>query len=125
MTHEGALRAWETRRITRAISIRQPYVEMILCGEKREEYRSQPTLIKERVYLYAALKPGDVSEWQRLGKRPGELPVRKIVGTVEIAACRWDESRGCYAYVLKEPKRLSRPLTPRNQPQPCFWRPKF
>lgn len=44
---------------TRAISVRQPYVEMILRGIKKSEYRSQLTHIRERVYLYASLKPGD------------------------------------------------------------------
>jgi hypothetical protein len=57
-THAGALRAWETRRlnlklkrIVRAISIRQPYAEMIMRGTKREEYRSNPTLIKNE-FIY-------------------------------------------------------------------------
>lgn len=36
-------------KIIRAISIRQPYVEQILRGEKRYEYRSQDTKIRERV----------------------------------------------------------------------------
>jgi hypothetical protein len=132
VTHEGAVRAWGTRRrnlslkpIIRAISIRQPYAEMILCGEKREEYRSRPTLIKGRVYLCAALRPGDASDWQRLTKRPGDLPTGKIIGTVEIAGCHWDESRGCFAYALQNPQRLQRPLLPKNQPQPCFWIPHF
>ncbi|MDA8409599.1 MAG: hypothetical protein M0001_04305 [Treponema sp.] len=44
------------RAITRAISIRQPYVELILQGAKTEEYRSMPTNIRERVYLYASLR---------------------------------------------------------------------
>lgn len=47
------------QKITRAISIRQPYVEMILRGVKKVEYRSQVTHIRERVYLYASLKPGN------------------------------------------------------------------
>ena len=132
MTHEGAVRAWRilrqnlsSKRITRAISIRQPYAEMILCGEKTQEYRSRPTLIRERVYLYAALMPGDASDWRRLGKRPGELPTGKVVGTVEISACDWDESQGCFAYALQSPERLQHPLFPKNQPQPCFWIPQF
>lgn len=109
----------------RAISIRQPYAEMILCGKKREEYRSHPTLIQERVYLYAALRPGDNSDWQKLGKRPGELPTGMVIGTVEIKGCHRNPSRGCYAYVLRDPRRLRRPLLPKNQPLPCFWRPQF
>lgn len=42
----------------RAISIRQPYVEDILRGKKKYEYRSRPTQIRGRVYLYASLGLG-------------------------------------------------------------------
>ena len=41
--------------IITAISIRQPFVEMILRGNKTIEYRSRKTNIRERVYLYASL----------------------------------------------------------------------
>ena len=42
---------------TRALSIRQPYAEQILRGEKTIEYRSRPTkIIGERFYIYAARK---------------------------------------------------------------------
>ncbi len=38
-----------------ALSIRQPYVELILRGVKRIEYRSRPTrIVGERFYLYAS-----------------------------------------------------------------------
>jgi len=41
----------------RALSIRQPYAEMILRGEKTIEYRSRPTkIIGERFYIYASRK---------------------------------------------------------------------
>ena len=42
--------------IERAISIRQPYAELILRGKKKNEFRSRPTNIRERVYIYAALR---------------------------------------------------------------------
>jgi len=112
-------------RIERAISIRQPFVELILRGDKRKEYRSRPTHIRERVYVYASLKPLDsVAAWARVGKDVGELPVGMIVGSVEIFDCKPD-SEGGYAYLLRDPVRLRRPLQPRNQPQPVFWRPEF
>jgi hypothetical protein len=69
-------------KITRAISIRQPYVEQILRGEKKYEYHSQDTRIRERVYLYASLTPGSDREWRKIGQEPGNLPTGRIVGTV-------------------------------------------
>jgi hypothetical protein len=43
-----------------AISIRQPYVEQIFSSIKNKEYRSSPTKIRGRVYVYASLRPGDL-----------------------------------------------------------------
>jgi len=58
--------------IKRAISIRQPWVEQILRGIKKKEYRDIPTNIRERVYLYASLKPdGAPNDWRRVRKDPG------------------------------------------------------
>jgi predicted transcriptional regulator len=42
--------------ITRAISIKQPFVEKILCGTKSYEDRRVRTNISERIYIYASLK---------------------------------------------------------------------
>jgi hypothetical protein len=110
--------------ITRAISIRQPYVELILQGKKKFEYRSIATRIRERVYLYASITPADnPSFWKKVKKAPGELPVGLIVGSVEIVDCIEDEYG--YAYKLKNPKRLRKFLKPKNQPSPVFWKPVF
>jgi hypothetical protein len=39
------------KSVVRALSVRQPYAEMIMRGEKTVEYRSKPTNIRERVYV--------------------------------------------------------------------------
>jgi hypothetical protein len=112
--------------ISRAISIRQPFVEQILRGDKRFEYRSQLTRIRERVYLYASAKPVDrAEEWRSVKAKPGDLPTGVIVGSVEITGCEWNDERELYAFALSRPQRLASPLTPTNQPQPVFWRPQF
>src|SRR5436305_1452527 len=109
---------------SRAISIRQPYTELILRGLKKNEFRSRPTRIRDRVYLYAALRPAnDPPQWGRAQAKSGELPTGVIVGSVEIAGCRWDSRAGCFAYALRHPKRLRHPFVPRGQqPTPSFWR---
>ena len=113
-------------KIVRAISIRQPYMELILRGKKRIEYRSTPTSIRERVYLYASSRPADDADaWRKAKADPGDLPSGEIVGTVEIAGCRISRFEGCYEYLLVRPRRLRSHLHPINQPQPRFWRPKF
>lgn len=112
--------------ITRAISIKQPFVELILQGKKKFEFRSMPTNIRERVYLYASLKPRpEASLWRNANKVMGELPVGEIVGTVEITDCVWNEKKECYGYKLSKPRRIRKSLKAKNKPSPVFWIPKF
>ncbi len=105
----------------RALSIRQPYVEQILQGTKKVEYRTRPTKMRGQVYIYAASKPGPDAEFARVGARPGDLPVRGILGTVEIVDCTGVP--GDYQWHLANPKRLLRPLKPHNHPQPAWFFP--
>lgn len=108
----------------RALSIQQPFVEQILRGTKTKEYRSRATRIRERVFLYASMKPGAPDRWKGTGWRPGDLPAGMVVGSVEIVGCEWDEARGVYAYTLARPRRLNPPVVPENRgiAGPGFWR---
>jgi hypothetical protein len=102
----------------RAISIRQPYVELILQREKAREYRSRPTTFRGTVLLYASKKLAHEDY-------PGvyNLPLGRIVGQVDIVGCRpWC---GEYAYELANPVRFDEPLPFRGQPQPLFWFPEL
>jgi hypothetical protein len=104
-------------KIVRAISIRQPFVEQILRGDKKWEYRSQNTNIRVRVYLYASKRPGAKKDWESITSEPCDLQVGKIVGTVEITTSRRLQD-GSFAYTVENPKRLKPPRLPTNQPQP-------
>lgn len=109
-----------------AISIRQPYVELILQGKKVYEYRSMLTKIRGEVYLYASLQPGGESEdFIEAGKDFSELPKGCIVGSVEIVDCFYEETSEEYYYQLANPKRFKTFLHATNQPQPRFWIPQF
>jgi hypothetical protein len=114
------------QKITRAISVRQPYAELILRGAKKNEFRSRPTNLRERVYIYAALKPADdPQQWGRAKAKPGDLPTGVLVGSVEIVGCSWDARASCYAYALRRPERIRTPFAANGQPMPCFWRPRL
>jgi hypothetical protein len=53
----------------RALSIRQPYAELILRGIKTVEYRSRATsIVGERFYIYASKTKLAVDRWQLAGK---------------------------------------------------------
>ena len=113
--------------IIRAISIRQPYAEQILQGKKVFEYRKKLTRIRERVYIYAALKEAvdaDEHDYALIGKAFASLPKGVVVGTVEIAGCLRNGKKG-YKYELCRPRRLKKYLKPKNQPQPGFWIPQM
>ena len=71
-------------RPKRALSIRQPFAELIMTGKKKYEYRNFPTNIRERVYVYASNTPGPPEAWKRTEFKPGQLPTGVLVGTVEI-----------------------------------------
>lgn len=107
----------------RAISIRQPYVEDILRGNKKYEYRSRPIKIRGRVYIYASLKPGHDDYWNKLKLKNGDLPTGVVVGSVEIVDCIFMRSRGCFGYKLKSPRRYKKFRRPIGQPQPLFFFP--
>src|SRR5687768_18607703 len=66
----------------RALSIRQPWAELILRGVKKIEYRSRPTrLIGERFYIYAA--KGKTTERRSDGATKGPVWSRDLT-----LACR-------------------------------------
>ncbi len=108
----------------RALSIRQPYAELILRGIKKIEYRSRPTrIIGERFYIYAARTPGDTAGFAELGCEPGDpgVPTGVIVGKATITRCT--RHNGTYQRHLADVKRLKRPRKPKRMPQPVWFTP--
>ena len=106
----------------RALSIRQPYAELILRGIKRIEYRSRPTkIIGERFYIYASRKWAGVNGHDAGDIAPGDAPTGVIVGTATITRCVKDN--GHYEWHLSNVKRLPKPRKPKRTPQPVWFRP--
>lgn len=132
----------------RALSVRQPYAEMILRGVKTIEYRSKPTrLVGERFYLYAskgktrgldAQSPHD-KIWSldlavpHGAERPAwmdelmeqfilnQLPTGVIVGTAVISkVTRGDDY---YHWHLTQVERALEYRKPTRQPQPVWFKP--
>ena len=107
----------------RALSVRQPFAEQIISGSKPIEYRSKPTTIRERVYIYASrtLTTREKQAYKKMKKEPGEFPVGVLVGTVEIIDCKKKPDE--YQWKLANPKRLKKPIKPDNHPQPMWFKP--
>ena len=135
----------------RALSIRQPFAELILRGEKRIEYRTRATkLVGERFYIYAAGKwppakakrtvwSTDLSMPEGIGSGetvwpwllemakglelfPGDLPTGLLVGAATISEIE-QRGDGMFAWHLREVERLDEPLKPDGHPQPTWWFP--
>jgi hypothetical protein len=103
-----------------ALSIRQPYVELILLGIKKIEFRPMLTRIRGRVYLYASLTPVE-DVYEEMGAKPGDFPTGVIVGTVEIVDCTGYP--GDYEWHLARPERLIEAIKPERHPQPSWFKP--
>ena len=105
-----------------ALSVRQPFADLILRGVKKFEYRTILTHKRERVYIYASKAPVAHSEsWAELNLEPGDLPTGVLVGTVEIVGCFGEP--GDYRWKLARPKRLKKAIKPKRIPQPVFFTP--
>lgn len=105
----------------RALSIRQPFAEQILAGDKPIEYRSRRTHIRERVYIYASKAPGDAESYEEAGFAVEDLPHGVLVGTVELVDCTGED--GNFEWHLANPKRLKPPRDVEGMPQPGFFWP--
>lgn len=105
----------------RALSVRQPWVELILRGTKTVEYRSTPTLIRERVLLYASRILAAPEAFASAKLKPGSLVRGAVVGSVVITGCR--RSTDGYEWDLTDPQRLSVPMIPDAKPQPIWFYP--
>ena len=109
----------------RALSIRQPWAEQILRGEKKIEYRTVACtkMIGKRIYLYASQRfdQGELDEYEAMGLQRGDLPTGVIVGTMEIAEC--DGFEGDYEWHIRNPERLEKLLEPDKKPQPVWFKP--
>ena len=74
------LRAAMKRRI--ALSVRQPWAELILRGDKTVEFRGRPTRRRGRVYLYASKLPAEATGV------PGIAP-RDVTARYGSGSFRW------------------------------------
>lgn len=106
----------------RALSIRQPHAEQIMRGFKKEEYRSIPTSIRGRIYIYASNTLADIDSSLRLGIKNEDLPRGVLIGSVEIVGCEGNKRLG-YAWILANPERLPELIKPVKKPQPVWFYP--
>jgi hypothetical protein len=110
----------------RALSVRQPWAELIMLGDKEIEYRNYPTDVRGVVYIYASANRNPAVDEREMQSEFGldldSLPRGVIVGTVEIYACQ-QIAEGGYEWLLRSPSRLLKPLKPKRKPEPSWFFP--
>lgn len=115
-----------------AISVRQPWAIFIMAGFKAIEFRSKPTKMRGRFYVYASLgKSQDEADYAtyELGFHPDAFDALDrgcIIGTIEVADCiDKPDGNGQYWWLLSDPEYFEEPLeVPKGvQPQPSIWYP--
>jgi hypothetical protein len=92
----------------RALSVQQPWVELILRGEKNLEYRSRRMREMGPLLLHASgtLK---LENFDGQDADPDTLPYRALVGIVDVVGVQEVEP-GLYAWQLAHPRRFAQPL---------------
>jgi len=108
-----------------AISIRQPWAEMILIGEKVTEYRSRrlsPAMLDKDIHVYVPMSYGYQADEDRheLWDRLEELPRGKVVGIVTFSRCTLRGEQ--WAWHIGSTRRVEL-RKPTYKPQPGFFRP--
>ena len=93
-------------------------------GVKKIEYRSRPTMVRGRIYIYASLGRYSVGdEAEMMGEYGIEdvecdnLPRGVIIGTVELYDCEGGN------WHIRNPERAKRMRKPKKHPQPVWFIP--
>jgi len=115
----------------KALSLKQPFAELILQGRKKIELRKWNTKFRGEFLIHASKKP-DIGAMRKFGFK--ELPCGAILGKANLVGVKKykdkdehvedkelhlaDDGWGDYGFILKEVKRL--------KPIPCngnlgFW----
>lgn len=123
-----------------ALGIRQPWIELILRGEKTVEVRSQNANVRGTIYLYSAKKfaeqPFAKTASEKFQLDHEQLPLGVIVGSVEIVdsmPCKASDSdascvpanhlKNKYAWRLANPQRFAQPLSVKFLPYGVWFYP--
>lgn len=127
-----------------ALSIRQPFAELILLGIKTTELRSRSTnIVGQRFYIYASKAKVKPSIWSadltvrtppfwmvELARQvavippDAELVTGMIVGSAVVERVVKPQTKcDLFQWVLTDVRRWRTPHKPARQPQPVWFRP--
>jgi len=122
------------------VGIRQPWVELILQGQKALEIRSRNTRVRGQIYLYASRRPESSAAGRHVFSSrdldASALPYGVLVGSAELVGSRptrpVDAVRAClpahlligqYAWELRNIHRFATPVPVIHQPYGVWFYP--
>jgi hypothetical protein len=108
-----------------AISIRQPWAELILCEKKKIEVRSWDSTYRGQLYLHTGKVPDGYRILDYDMKdvfRGGYIGIIEIAAIVPFTEERWNQWKdqhlsegtfksGLYAWIIRNPKRFKIPIS--------------
>ena len=123
-----------------ALTIQQPWAELILRGIKTIEVRTRSCGNKPIIYLYSSQNISKIASAAPLAQRHAidlaDLPTGQVVGTVgvrEARKCRqsdssaacvpWKLMHGKFSWMLENPVRLNQPVSTVNVPYGMWFYP--
>jgi hypothetical protein len=105
----------------KALSLKQPWAELVLQGKKRIEIRKWNTKFRGEFFIHASKIP-DMNAMKKFDFKESELPLGFIVGKANLVDVKHYNSEfefqkdkslhlatsdfGNYGFILKNPKRL-------------------
>ena len=96
----------------KALTIKQPYAQLILEGRKKTEWRVWSTTYRGPLAIHAGLGV-DREECERVGYDAKTLPRGAVLCTVEMYDCK-ELSDGWFAWKLRKVKKI-RPVPMRGR----------
>jgi hypothetical protein len=103
----------------KVLSIRQPWASLIMRGHKLIENRKWRTEYRGELFIHAAAKWYDGPEAAPWLEDRDRLPRGVVLGSVELADVITQSDSpwftGPFGFVLRNPKRLRRPIPLRGQ----------
>ena len=108
-----------------ALSVKQPFAELIMAGRKRIEYRSRVTHVRGLIYIYSSQgryrRQDERDLAEEFGLDVGTLPRGVILGTVELHGCTLGDD--AWEWLVRNPVRAEVQQKPTRHPMPTWFRP--
>lgn len=106
-----------------ALSVKQPYAELIISGLKSVEYRTINTNIRGRILIYASKSRVQREVFDQFEISPTDCLFGMVIGSVEIVDVEFDFETSKYLWKLQKAKKLECPYKPDQRPQPVWFYP--